>query len=81
MHMKRTSLALDTKLLEEATRVLGAKTCSAAVNKALAEVLRIRRVQALPEFFGKQLWLGDLSEMREDRPKKSQRQKLEKIRQ
>jgi putative antitoxin of VapBC-like toxin-antitoxin system len=49
-HLKRTNLVLNADLLEEATRVLGAKTYSAAVNKALAEVLRIRRVLSLRSF-------------------------------
>ncbi|HEX7362850.1 MAG TPA: type II toxin-antitoxin system VapB family antitoxin [Bryobacteraceae bacterium] len=68
--MKRTNLVLDDKLLDEATRTLGVKTYSAAVNLALAEVLRIRKIQKLPEFFGSGIWEGDLSEMREDIVKK-----------
>jgi Arc/MetJ family transcription regulator len=66
--MKRTNLVLDPQLLEEATRVLRVKTYSAAVNMALQEVLRVRRIQRLPEFFGTNLWEGNLAEMREDRP-------------
>lgn len=66
--MKRTNLVLDAELLEEATRALGAKTYSAAVNTALAEVVRVRKIQNLANFFGKGLWEGDLSAMREDRP-------------
>jgi len=65
--MKRTNLVLDGDLLDEAIRVLGVKTYSAAVNLALAETLRVRKIQSLPRFFGQQLWEGDLSEMREDR--------------
>jgi len=65
--MKRTNLVLDGNLLKQATRVLGAKTYSAAVNTALAELLRVRRIQGLPAFFGQGLWQGDLVEMREDR--------------
>ena len=64
--MKRTNLVLDPHLLDEAIRVLGAKTYSAAVNVALAEVLRMRRIQSLPQFFGRNLWEGSLAEMRED---------------
>ena len=64
--MKRTTLMLDPVLLDEVTRVLGAKTHSAAVNLAMAEVLRFRKIQSLPQFFGRGLWQGDLSEMRED---------------
>lgn len=68
MHMKRTNLVLDATLLEDAVRVLGAKTYSAAVNTALQEVLRVRKIQVLHSFFGQGLWRGDLSEMREDHP-------------
>ena len=68
--MKRTNLVLDEKLLEEATRELGLKTYSATVNKALEEVLRIRKIRRIPEFFGKLKWLGSLSEMREDQPRR-----------
>jgi Arc/MetJ family transcription regulator len=64
--MKRTNLVLNEKLLDEATRVLGAKTYSAAVNIALAELLRVRKILSLPAFFGRGLWQGDLQEMRED---------------
>jgi hypothetical protein len=67
--MKRTNLVLEGNLLEEATRVLGVKTYSAAVNLALEEVLRIRKIQSIPQFFGQGLWEGDLSEMREDNPR------------
>ncbi len=67
IHMKRTNLVLDEQLLQEATRELGAKTYSAAVNYALKEVLRIRKVEGLAEFHGKNLWQGNLVKMREDR--------------
>ena len=65
--MKRTNLVLDEQLLLEATRELGLKTYSAAVNYALKEILRIRKVQRLSQFFGKKLWRGDLSTMRKNR--------------
>jgi hypothetical protein len=54
-------------LLDEARRVLGARTYSATVNLALEEITRVRKVQSLASFFGKGLWQGNLSEMREDR--------------
>jgi len=57
---------LDENLLDEATRVLGVKTYSTAVNLALAETLRVKKVLEIPKFFGSGLWQGDLSEMRED---------------
>jgi Arc/MetJ family transcription regulator len=68
--MKRTNLVLDADLLERATRALGAKTYSSAVNQALEQVLRTEKIRGLWAFYGKGLWEGDLSEMREDRPVK-----------
>lgn len=66
--MKRTNLVLDADTLEEATRMLGVKTYSAAVNLALAEVIRMRKIQSVSGFFGKGLWEGNLSEMRDHHP-------------
>ncbi len=66
--MKRTNLVLDEHLLKEATQILAAKTYSAAVNAALEEVIRVRKIQSIPQFFGSGIWQGDLSQMRQDRP-------------
>ncbi len=66
MRMKRTNLALDPELLDQTRRLLGVKTYSATVNLALAEVLRLRKIQSLPQFFGKGFWQGNLGEMRDD---------------
>jgi hypothetical protein len=30
----------------------------------------VKKIESLPKFFGKGMWRGDLSEMREDRPGK-----------
>jgi Arc/MetJ family transcription regulator len=73
--MKRTNLVLDEQLLEEATRELGVKTYSAAVNYALKEVLRIRQVEGLAEFYGTDLWRGNLTKMREDRTARKPRRR------
>jgi hypothetical protein len=73
--MKRTNLVLDEQLLEQATQVLAAKTYSAAVNMALKEVVRMRKIQSIPQFFGSGIWQGDLSEMREDRPAPKRKKK------
>jgi hypothetical protein len=71
--MKRTNLVLDERLLEEATRALGARTYSGAVNTALGEVIRLKKIQGIPQFFGSGIWEGNLSEMREDRPARKRR--------
>jgi Arc/MetJ family transcription regulator len=73
--MRRTNLVLDERLLDEATRVLGAKTYSGAVNTALEEVIRLKKIQGLSRFFGSGIWEGDLSAMREDRPRRNRRSK------
>ena len=39
--MKRANLILDEKLLNDAVRVLGAKTYSDAVNQALVQTINI----------------------------------------
>jgi Arc/MetJ family transcription regulator len=75
MHMKRRYLALREDLLEEAVRVSGAKTYSAAVNAALQEFLRTRKILSLPSLFNKGLWHGDLAEMREDSPRRKARKR------
>ena len=56
---------LDEQLLEQATRALGAKTYSAAVNTALEEVIRLKKLERIPDFFGSKIWEGDLAAMRE----------------
>lgn len=71
--MKRTNLVLDERLLETAVREFGVRTYSAAVNLALSEALRSRKVSGLAGFFGSDLWEGDLSEMREDRRARGKR--------
>ena len=71
--MKRTNLVLDEQLLKDATKILGAKTYSAAVNTALEEAIRTRKVKSLSRFFGSGIWEGRLEEMRRDltrRPKR-----------
>jgi len=45
--MKRTNLVLNEDLLAEAMRVLAARTYSAAVNTALEEVVRLRKIQGI----------------------------------
>ncbi len=71
--MKRTNLVLDERLLKQATQVLAAKTYSAAVNTALEELIRVRKIQSIPHFFGTGIWEGDLSQMREDTPPRHRR--------
>jgi Arc/MetJ family transcription regulator len=64
--MKRTNLVLDGEILEEAKRLLGTKTYSDAVNQALAEAVRRKKMHGLRELFGSGVWAGNLSEMRSE---------------
>ena len=73
--MRRTNLVLDGEALEGARRALGTRTYSETVNRALAEVVRRHKMQSIVQFFGKGLWKGDLSAMREDRPRRQARRK------
>jgi Arc/MetJ family transcription regulator len=73
--MKRTNLVLDGDVLTKAREVLGAKTYSETVNKALAEIVRQHKVRSIVQFFGKGLWKGDLAEMRGDSPRRPVRRK------
>ena len=70
VRMKRTNLVLDENLLGEARRLSGEKTYSAAVMRALDEFVRRSKARQIFDLFGKGLWEGDLSEMRDDRPRK-----------
>lgn len=65
--MKRTNLLLDEELLKTATHLLGVKSYSAAVNRALEEAIKMVRIKQLSQFIGKSVWEGDLSAMREDK--------------
>jgi Arc/MetJ family transcription regulator len=68
MCMKRTNLVLDEQLLEEAVRVSGERTYSAAVQRALEEYVRRAKARNILSLAGTGLWQGDLSVAREDRP-------------
>jgi Arc/MetJ family transcription regulator len=71
--MKRTNLVLDEQLLEEATRLSGERTYSAAVNRALEDFVRRIKAGQILELAGSGLWEGDLSEMRGDRTARSRK--------
>jgi Arc/MetJ family transcription regulator len=66
--MKRTNLVLDEALLEEALKLSGERTYSAAVNLALGELVRRRKARRILDFTGSGIWEGALAEMRRDAP-------------
>lgn len=71
--MKRTNLVLDAQLLEEATRLSGAKTYSRAVDLALADYVRRVKARQILTLEGSGAWQGDLAEMRRDLPRRRRR--------
>jgi hypothetical protein len=73
--VRHKNLLIDELRLREARALLGTKTYSETVNRALDETIRIIKIRSIPEFFGKGLWKGDLSEMREDRPRRVSRRR------
>jgi len=68
--MKRTNLVLDEDILNEATRLSGEKTYSAAVMRALEDFVRRAKASRILELRGSGLWEGDLAEMRQDRKRR-----------
>ena len=75
IHMKRTSLVLDERLLEEAVKLSGERTYSAAVARALEDFVRRVRANRIVELAGSGLWEGNLAEMRADRPLRAARRR------
>ena len=74
IRMKRTTLMLKEEVLEEATRLSGAKTYSAAVMQALEDFVRRAKDRQILELRGTGAWEGDLREMRGDpAPKRKKR--------
>ena len=74
VHMKRTNLVLNEKLLDEATRLSAQRTYSKTVDLALAEFVRRARAGKILGLAGSGLWEGELAEMRRDaRPKTKKR--------
>lgn len=56
---------LDESLLKQASLLLGEKTYSATVNKALLEAIKVTSLRNLLNFQASGIWEGDLQEMRE----------------
>lgn len=70
IHMKRTTMVLDEKLLDQAVRLLGTRTRTAAVEQALREAVQRASARRLLTLAGSGAWKGDLAEMRGDSPRR-----------
>ena len=56
-------------ITEIATSAPGYSSVRPKDKAPIAETLRLKKIESLPQFFGKSLWQGPLSEMRGDRPR------------
>jgi Arc/MetJ family transcription regulator len=68
--MKRTNLVLDERLLEEAVRISGERTYSRTVERALEDFVRRIKARRILELAGSGTWEGNLSEIRDDLPRR-----------
>lgn len=68
--MKRITLLLNDRLLKEARRLSGERTYSQTVERALKELVRTIKAGGILKLAGSGLWEGDLSEMRDDQPRR-----------
>ena len=67
VHIMRTNIVIDDKLMREALRTTGLKTKRAAVELGLQTLLRLSKQAQIRRLRGKLEWQGDLDAMRTDR--------------
>ena len=66
VHIMRTNIVIDDKLMRDTLRATGLKTKRAAVEEGLRSLLRLKRQAEIRRLRGKLNWQGDLNEMRSD---------------
>ena len=64
----RTNIDIDDTLMAEAMKASGVKTKKAVVEAALADYIRLQRQREVLKSFGTIDWVGDLDDMRTDKP-------------
>ena len=67
VHIVRTNIVIDDKLMEDTLRATGLKTKREAVELGLLTLLRLQKQQEIRRFKGKLNWQGDLNAMRTDK--------------
>jgi Arc/MetJ family transcription regulator len=67
VHIVRTNIEIDDKLMQDALRLTGVKTKREAVELGLRTLLRLRQQEEIRRFRGKLNWEGDLDAMRTDK--------------
>jgi Arc/MetJ family transcription regulator len=66
VHIMRTNIVIDDKLMRDTLRATGLKTKREAVEEGLRSRLRLRRQAEIRRLRGKLNWQGDLNAMRSD---------------
>lgn len=67
VHIMRTNIEIDDKLMSDALRLTGLKTKKEAVELGLRTLLRLRQQEEIRRLKGKLAWQGDLDAMRADK--------------
>jgi Arc/MetJ family transcription regulator len=67
MHIMRTNIVIDDKLMADTLRATGLKTKREAVELGLRTLLRLRQQAEIRKLRGKIAWEGDLEAMRRDK--------------
>lgn len=66
IHM-RTNIDIDEDLIREAMKLTGITTKKGVVEKALAQMVSLKKQERIKQIRGKYQWEGDLDQMRENR--------------
>ena len=67
IHIMRTNIVIDDKLMRDALRTTGLKTKREAVELGLQTLVRLKAQEEIRKLRGKLVWKGDLDAMRSDR--------------
>jgi Arc/MetJ family transcription regulator len=67
MHIMRTNIVIDDKLMSDTLKATGLKTKREAVELGLRTLLRLRQQSEIKKLRGKIAWEGDLDAMRRDK--------------
>jgi Arc/MetJ family transcription regulator len=67
MHIMRTNIVIDDKLMADTLRATGLKTKREAVELGLRTLLQLRQQAEIRKLRGKIAWEGDLEAMRRDK--------------
>lgn len=67
IHIMRTNIVIDDKLMRQTLRATGLKTKREAVELGLRTLLRLGRQGQVRQHRGKLSWEGDLDGMRTDK--------------